>query len=247
MDGADVVLGLSFCGHISCERRRSITPTVLGAAGLVQVPHDEIAVPRARQYLVVVICRRSQPSERAAVQKKKHQLPVHHATSVLALSILSPLPSQRFLERSTRCPPWPTADFWSVVEVSSGPDKRRTRRAARHHRQERPNGKWAVGRTFPPRDHTPHPVFALGHCAAPAGGRTREANVPSRSLVPMKARIREKITWQGLQCGRCCGERRGASLRRRLHTTLLRSVKLQVAVRLRLPVLECIHSDWLHM
>ena len=57
VDGANVVLCLSFCRHVSRERRRPKTRTVLGAAGLVQVPHDEVAVPRARQNLVAVICR----------------------------------------------------------------------------------------------------------------------------------------------------------------------------------------------
>ena len=55
MDGANVVFGLSLCGTVSRERRGSTTRTVLGAARPVQVPHDEIAIPRACQYLVVVI------------------------------------------------------------------------------------------------------------------------------------------------------------------------------------------------
>ena len=49
VDGVDVVLGLSFCGPMSHARRRPTTRTVLDAAGLVQVPHDEVAVSRARQ------------------------------------------------------------------------------------------------------------------------------------------------------------------------------------------------------
>jgi hypothetical protein len=166
--------------------------------------------------------------------QKEHQLPLHHATSVLALSILSPLPSQRFLERSTRCPACPAA-------VSSGSDKRRTRRAG-HRRQERPRGKRAVGRTFPSCDHTPHAVVAFGHRAASAGGRTREAHVPTRSLVPVKTRIREQIAWHGLRwCARRCGERRGASLRRRLHMSCSPPPKCG------LPVLEYAHPDWLQM
>ena len=130
MDGTNVVLCLSFCRQVSRARRRSTARTVLGAARLFQVPHDEIAVPRARQDLVAVICRDLSPLSGPRCEKE-HPLPLHHATSVLALSILSPLPSQRFLARSARCP----------VAVSSGSAKRRTRKAARHRRQERPDGK----------------------------------------------------------------------------------------------------------
>ena len=49
MDGVDVVLGLSFCRPMSHARRRPTTRTVFDAARLVQVPHDEVAISRARQ------------------------------------------------------------------------------------------------------------------------------------------------------------------------------------------------------
>lgn len=51
----NVILCLSFYGHVSHESRQSKTPTVLRTARLVQIPHNEIAVSSACQYLVAII------------------------------------------------------------------------------------------------------------------------------------------------------------------------------------------------
>jgi hypothetical protein len=83
-------------------------PTILGGTELVEVPHYEFAVSRTSEDLVVIAW---VLAEIEFFPRGQDLLPRPQATSVLTLSIFSPLPVHKLRDASRRWPPRPTADL----------------------------------------------------------------------------------------------------------------------------------------
>jgi len=66
---------------------------------------------------------------KAHIFRHNNSRPCPQATSVLALSIFSPLPSQKLRDASILCPPFPTAYLWSGFPCCDGSDTRKILKA----------------------------------------------------------------------------------------------------------------------